>query len=283
MRRSLLFIPGNNPAMLQTATLFSADTIIIDLEDAVSITQKDSARILVREYLKSNPTNTEIAIRINGYDTPFYLDDLNEIVSDNIDSIMVPKARYEDLISLSDIITKIEENKKLNKTIKFIPIIEMAISLLEVDKIATHPRVDGLLLGAEDLTSDMETKRTEAGNEIQYPRAKVAMAAIAYKIDAIDTPYTNVNNDEGLIRDANIALGLGMNAKACIHPRQVPTINEIYSPSIEAISEAEKIIAAAKEAEAKNLGVFSVGGKMIDKPIIERSEKILKKKEKFDL
>ena len=283
MRRSLLFIPGNNPGMLQNATLFSADTIILDLEDAVNITQKDSARILVREYLAASPSDTEIAIRINGMDTPFYQEDLQEIVSDNIDTIMVPKARYGDLQLLSNILTDIEKQKRLKKTIKLIPIIELAISLLEVESIAALERVDGILLGAEDLTSDMETIRTELGREIEYPRAKIAIAAIAHKIDAIDTPYTNTNSEEGLIRDAKTALGLAMNAKACIHPRQIPIVNEIFSPTKAAIEEASKVIAAAKEAAANNIGVFSIGGKMVDKPIIERSEKILAKAKKFGL
>ena len=284
MRRSLLFIPGNTPGMLQNATLFSADTIILDLEDAVSINQKDSARILVKEYLQANDFNeTEIAIRINGLDTPFYLDDLHDVVSDKMDTIMVPKARYEDLQKLSDILSTIEQENKLTKTIKLIPIIELAISLLEVDKIASLPRVDGILLGAEDLTSDMQTKRTEEGVEIAYARAKIAMAAIAYKIDAIDTPYTNTNSEEGLLRDANKALGYAMNAKACIHPNQVPVVNKVFAPTQDAIDAAVKVINAAKEAASKNIGVFSIGGKMVDKPIIERSEKIIAKAKKFGL
>lgn len=283
MRRSLLFIPGNNPGMLQNAPLFSADTIILDLEDAVNITQKDSARILVREYLAANPSDTEIAIRINGMDTPFFEADLQEIVSDNIDTIMVPKARYHDLQKLTDILSDLEKQKQMKKTLKLIPIIELAISLLEVEQIASLARVDGILLGAEDLTNDMQTPRTEQGREIEYPRARIALAAIAYQIDAIDTPYTNTNSEAGLISDANSALGLGMNAKACIHPKQIPIVNKIFSPTKAAIEEALKVIDAAKQAAESNLGVFSIGGKMVDKPIIERSEKLLAKAKKFGL
>ena len=284
MRRSLLFIPGNTPGMLQNATLFSADTLILDLEDAVAVTQKDSARILVSEYLKANTfPDIEISIRINGMDTDFYYPDLEAIISDKVDTIMLPKARLNDLVELSKILETLEKARDLTKTIKIIPIIELAISLLEVEEIVRLDRVDGILLGAEDLTNDMQVPRTEIGNEIAYPRARIAMAAISYKIDAIDTPYTNTNSEIGLQKDSKVALGYGFNAKACIHPNQVPVVNTVFSPSEEAIAEASKILDAAQVAKEKNVGVFSYNGKMVDKPIIERSEKTIARAKKFGL
>ena len=158
MRRSLLFIPSNNPGMLQNADVFGSDSVIFDLEDAVNVTEKDNARNLLYYYLQEHSNlNMEVVVRINGLDTDYYKEDLEMIVSDNIDSIMLPKARVKELNSL---LTELEERKKLTKRIKVLPIIELAISVLEVDEIASLPRIDGILLGAEDLSSDLEVERT---------------------------------------------------------------------------------------------------------------------------
>lgn len=280
MRRSLLFIPGNNPGMLQNANLFNADGVILDLEDAVSINDKDSARFLVQNYLESfHVEKLEIIVRINGLDTCYYEEDLEAIMGETLDTIMVPKAHVKDLQKLDKILTSYEEKLKLTKKVAIIPIIELAESLLEVEQIATLPRVNGILLGAEDLTSDMEVERTINGDEIFYARCKIALACKAYKIDAIDTPFTNTNEDDLLLKDAQKALSLGMNAKACIHPNQIAIVNNVFSPSLKAINYALRVIEASKN----NTGVFSLDGKMIDKPIIERSQKVVDKAKKFGL
>ena len=167
MRRSLLFIPGNKPSMLQNSSVFESDTVIFDLEDAVSPNEKDSARNLVSSYLSTvNNSPIEIMVRINGLDTDYYQDDLDLIVSDHIDSIMLPKARINDVRLLDQLLTEIEKKKQMKKHIAIVPIIELAISVLEVDVIASLPRVNGILLGAEDLSSDMEVARTKESDEI---------------------------------------------------------------------------------------------------------------------
>ena len=282
MRRSLLFIPGNNPAMLQNADVFGADAVIFDLEDAVNITEKDNARNLLFYYLSAHENlPMEVVVRINGLDTKYYQEDLEKIVSDNIDTIMLPKATIEYVNELDKLLTEIENRKKMSKKIKVLPIIELAISVLQVDTIASLNRVDGILLGAEDLTSDMEVVRTKKGVEIEYPRAKVAMACKAYKIDAIDTPFTDVNDNLGLKDDALHAMQLGMNCKAAIHPNQLDTINEVFMPSQTQIIWASRVMKANEDANAKGLGVFSLDGKMVDKPVLDRARKILAKAKKF--
>ncbi len=280
MRRSLLFIPANNPAMMQNATLFFADSIIFDLEDAVSISEKDSARNLLARFLVEQNFVNEVIIRINDLDTNYATSDLQNLVSDNIDTIMLPKALPSTLADLDIILSQIEKQKNLKKTIKVIPIIEAALSLLKVEEIASFKRVNGLLLGAEDLTKDLEVERTKEGLEILYSRSKVSTAAKAFKIDAIDTPFTDTNDEVGLIADIKLAKKLAFNAKACIHPNQVPIVNELMSPSKEAISWALKVLEASKKT---TLGAFSLEGKMIDKPIIERSKMIIMKAKKFGL
>ena len=282
MRRSLLFIPGNNPAMLSNADVFGSDGVIFDLEDAVNVVEKDNARNLIHYYLEDHPNlDLEVVVRINGLDTEFYQADLDMIVSDNIDAIMLPKARITYLEELDKLLTKYEKERCLKKKIKILPIIELAISVLEVDKIASMNRVDGILLGAEDLSSDMEVARTKEGKEIEYARCRVATACKAYQIDAIDTPFTDVNDKEGLTKDCLNAQTLGMNAKAAIHPNQIDTINEVFLPSEKLINWALRVKQASDEASAKGVGVFSLDGKMVDKPVMDRANKILAKAKKF--
>jgi citrate lyase subunit beta/citryl-CoA lyase len=284
MRRSLLFIPSNVPAMLQNADVFAADAVIFDLEDSVIVDQKDAAGMLLKQYLNQfNDLKLEKIVRINGLDTPFYEKDLDMIVSDAIDTLMVPKANIKELELLSKHLDKLEKQRKMTKKIQVIPIIELAKSLIELDEIAKLPRVNGLLLGAEDLATDLEVERTEIGHEIFYARSKVIIAAKANQIDAIDTPYTHTGNVEGLIKDASFAKSIGMNAKACIHPNQIDEVNRIFSPSQKEINYAKKVLLAHKEADKNQKGAFSVDGKMIDKPIIMRCEKIIEKAKKWGL
>jgi citrate lyase subunit beta / citryl-CoA lyase len=275
MRRSLLFIPANTPSMLQNADIFDADSVIFDLEDAVLYLEKDAARNLLKSYLDIQLPNTiERIIRINGLDTQFSELDLKLLVSDEIDTIMLPKATFNDVTYLSKVLDQIEIEKKMKKSIQIIPIIERAVSLYDLRDLAQHERVTGLLLGAEDLSTDLEIKRTKEGFEILHARSMIIYAAKAYGIDAIDTPFVHTKDEEGLIQDTTFAHSLGMNAKACIHPNQIEIVNQILSPSEDEIEQALKIVNAATE----NLrGAFTLDGQMIDRPIIERAKKLLKK------
>lgn len=282
MKRSLLFIPGNNPSMIQDSYIFDADGIIYDLEDAVAFSQKDSARIIVKSFVESGLIkDKEIIIRINDIDSEYYDDDVNLIVSNYIDTIMLPKATEKSVRKLATKLDEIEEKKEMSKRIKIIPIIESGRSVLEVEKIVPHQRVSGVLLGAEDLSFDLGIMRTKEGAEIEYVRSKIVIAAKAYKKDAIDTPFTDVNDDEGLLKDTKRAKMLGMNAKACIHPRQARVINKVFSPSSFDIDYAKRVLKGFEEAQKVGLGVFSLDGKMIDKPIIERAQNVILKANYF--
>lgn len=278
MKRSLLFIPANSPAMLQNADIFGADALIFDFEDAIHPLEKDAARDLLTHYLDRFKLNDmELIVRINDKTTPYYVDDLKRVVSLPIDTIMLPKTRYEDLIELDTLLHKLEKQSKREHPLSIIPIIEKAISLFEVEKIASHHRVTGLLLGGEDLATDLEVERSQEGTEILLARQMVIYASKAYQKDAIDTPFTDVSDQEGLIKDAMFAKSIGMTAKACIHPIQIDTIHDIFSPSEKQIAYAKRVLHAEQEANDKGLGVFSVDGKMIDKPIIERAKQVLKR------
>lgn len=275
LRRTMLFMPGNNPGMLQNAGILGADSIILDLEDAVSLTEKDSARILVREAIKNvDYSDVEVVVRVNPLTTEYAREDIDVIARVKPDALMIPKATEEELIEINSMLDKIEEEEGFEKeSIKLIPLVESAYGVENVyNIIKASKRIVGILLGGEDLTSDLGIKRTKEGDEIFYARNKVAVACKAMKVDAIDTPFTDTNDFEGLEKDTRKAKSLGMTGKASINPRQIDTIHSVYAPTKEEIRHAERVLEAMEEAKREGKGVFSLDGKMVDAPIINRAK-----------
>lgn len=281
MFRSLLFIPGNNPSMLQNADIFPADGIIFDLEDAVSVKEKVNARNLVKHYLEtSSVLPKKVILRTNDIESDYFIKDLELFKTNRIDFLLLPKISYSILPKLELILSQFENSEKTNK-IKVIGLIETVKAVNEVEKIAENKRLYGLLLGAEDLASDLEIKRTDSSEEIIYPRSKVIFAAKANNLIAIDTPYTDINNPEGLLRDVKFANQLGMKAKTAIHPNQLEVINTEFSPKESDISWAKEIIKLSETNKDK--GSFQYLGKMIDKPIIARAKRLLENAKSYGL
>jgi citrate lyase subunit beta / citryl-CoA lyase len=279
MRRSLLFIPASHPAMIQNADVFDADGIIFDLEDAVEVSVKDAARDLISSYLKKTyDLKAEILIRVNHSNFDILERDVKATLSNKITSYVLPKASVESLLFLDQLLLALEKKENIKKKIHVLPIIESAKALLDLENIAKCPRVNGLILGAEDLATDMEIDRTDSGIEIMYARSQMVLVAKANHIEAIDTPFTNTQDMSGLKADALMAKRLGMQAKLAIHPNQIHIINETFSVSQEQIDYAKKVL---KAYEIHQKGVFSLDGKMIDEPIIERARKILLKAKKW--
>jgi citrate lyase subunit beta/citryl-CoA lyase len=275
LRRTMLFMPGNNPGMLQNAGILGADSIILDLEDAVSLTEKDSARILVREAIKNvDYSNVEVVVRVNPFTTEYAQKDINEIARVKPDALMIPKATEEELKAIGEILTNIENEKGFDiGSIKLIPIVETAYGLENVyNIIKSSDRIVAVLLGGEDLTSDLGIKRTKESEEIFYARNKVAVACKAMKVDSIDTPFTDAIDFEGLEKDAMKAKSLGLTGKAAISPKHVDTIHNVYAPSLEEIKHAKRVLEAMEEAESEGKGVFSLDGKMVDAPVINRAK-----------
>ncbi|MCC5908881.1 MAG: HpcH/HpaI aldolase/citrate lyase family protein [Clostridiaceae bacterium] len=280
LRRTMLFMPGNNPSMLQNAGILGADSIILDLEDAVSITEKDAARILVRNAIKNVEFyGTEVVVRINPLSSSFGLKDVEEIAKAKPDAIMVPKATEEDIQIVDEMLSSIETQEGFpHGSIKIFPLIETAYGLENIDSIIrTSSRAIGVLLGAEDLTADLGIKRTREGEEIFYARSKVASTCRACKVDAIDTPFADMNDCRGFNKDIHKAKSLGLTGKAAINPRQVDTIHEVFAPAEEEIKYALRVIKAMEEAQREGKGVFSLDGKMVDAPIIARAQNVVKK------
>lgn len=280
LRRTMLFIPGNNPGMLQNAGILGADSVILCLEDAVSLTEKDTARILVRNAIESNNFyNSEIVVRINPLSSDFGREDVIEIAQVLPHGLMVPKATEEDIIAVDEMLSQIEEQKGYKKGgIKLFPLIETAYGLENVYSIIKASRRNvGVLLGAEDLTADLGIKRTKEGAEIFYARSKVAAACRALKVDAVDTPFTDLDDMEGFIKDIEKGKSIGMTGKASINPRQIDTIHDVFAPTEDEIRYAKRVMEATEEAKKEGKGVFSLDGKMVDSPIIARAETIIKK------
>ena len=236
MRRSMLFFPGNSANMLLNADFLGADSMILDLEDAVAPTEKDSARILVRNAIRDLGFTHEVIVRINPIDSPYWQKDLAYIVPVKPDMIMPTKVSgAEDVKIISAAIAAEEEKAGIEKgTVKLIPLIETALGVEKAFEIASSdPRVTAIFLGAEDLTADLQCKRTKEGKEIFYARSRMVMAARAAGIDVYDTPWTDVEDYDGLIEDAAFAKSLGFSGKSSISPRHVRFINEIFSPTDE--------------------------------------------------
>ncbi|MBX4263039.1 HpcH/HpaI aldolase/citrate lyase family protein [Clostridium estertheticum] len=274
-RRTMLFMPGNNSGMLQNAGILGADSIILDLEDAVSLTEKDSARILVKEAIKNvDYNNVEVVVRVNPLTTEYAQKDIDVIARVKPDALMIPKATEEELEAIDEILTRIETQEDfLNGSIKLIPIVETAYGVENVyNIIKSSKRVVAVLLGGEDLTSDLGIKRTKEGEEIFYARNRVAIACKAMKIDSIDTPFTDTNDFEGLAKDAVRAKSLGLTGKATINPRQIDLIHSVFAPTQEEIKHAKRVLTAMIEAEKDGKGVFSLDGKMVDAPVINRAK-----------
>lgn len=278
MRRTMLFMPGNNAGMLLNADALGADSVILDLEDAVSPAEKDSARILVRNALKYlNYSNCEIIIRINSIDTEFWKDDLDEIIPLKPHMIMPPKvSNAKDIHIVEDYIKLVEEKHNIENTTSIIALIETALGVENAFEIATaSDRVKAIFLGAEDLTADLRCKRTKKGDEIFYSRGRIVTAARAANVDAYDTPFTDVDDEGGLKEDAEFAKGLGFTGKAAISPRHVMAINEVFSPSVDEIEYAKEVMDIIRVAKEQGKGSISLRGKMIDAPIVERARQTL--------
>lgn len=279
MRRTMMFVPGNNPGMLLNADVYGADALILDLEDAVAPGEKDAARVLVRNALRAfDYGSAEIIIRINPLGTPFIEDDIRAVVPLKPAMIMPTKvAGAEDIHAVSAMILEAERANGLPEgSVGLIPLLETAMGIENAYHIATaDPRVKAIFLGAEDLSSDLQAIRSKENHEILYARGRVVMAARAAGVDCYDTPFTDVNDDEGLAQDAAFARAIGFTGKAVISPRHVPAVNEAFSPSEQDIAYAREVMAVIEEGERLGRGAVSLRGKMIDKPIVDRARRVL--------
>ena len=287
MRRSMLFLPGNTPNIIQNGDALLSDAVILDLEDAVAPDQKDAARILVRNALKYLEFSTEeVIVRINSVDTAFWKRDLDELMPLRPSLIMPPKTSCaQDVLTVDAYMSELEDKLGYTRnTVRLIPLIETALGVENAYQIAAASgRVAALFLGGEDLTADLRCKRTKAGAEIEYARSRMVCAARAANVDVYDTPFTDVNDDEGIRVDAEKAKSLGFTGKSAISPRHVPVINEVFSPSQKDIDYAYEVMEAIRLAKEQGRGAVALRGKMIDAPIVNRAKQTIEAAEELGL
>ena len=281
LRRSMLFVPGSNAAMISNTFIYKPDSIMFDLEDAVALKEKDSARILVAHALQ-HPLYQEIetVVRVNPLDSEFGLNDLNAVVRAGVDVVRMPKTETaQDVVDMDLAITEIEKacGREVGST-KMLAAIESPLGITQANQIATaSKRLIGIALGAEDYVRNLKTERSPEGIELLFARCSILQAARAAGIQAFDTVYSNANNEEGFLKEAALSKQLGFDGKSLVNPRQIELLHNLFAPTQKDVDQAEKIIAAAEEAERNGLGVVSLNGKMIDAPIIDRARLVLER------
>ncbi|CAK7020646.1 aldolase/citrate lyase family protein [uncultured Phascolarctobacterium sp.] len=276
--RTMFFVPGNDPKKIVGAEIYQPDCIIYDLEDSVSVFEKDSARILVEYALRCNRPNCRVGIRINQADSPYYKQDVCSMVPLKPDFLRLPKAETaEDIKNLDSFITEIEEQNAIEAgSIKIVASIETALGVINSYNIASaSTRMLAIGLGAEDFRTDMRMERSETGAEILFARNMIALNAHAAGITAMDYVYSNIKNDDGFREDVRLGKQLGYTGKSVVHPNQIAIVHEMYTPTEKAINDAKEILNAYEEALKNASGVTAVNGKMIDKPMVTRAMSVL--------
>ena len=278
MRRSRLYLPGNEPKYFINAGLHAPDAVILDLEDSVHPDEKDAARVLVRNALCAvDFGGCERMVRIN--QLPLGIADLEEIIPQAPDLVLIPKTETAEAVREVDaVITAIQNHVGIARPIWLMPIVESALGVENAYAIARASRRNAAItIGLEDYTADLGVAKTATGNESLYARMRLVNAARAAGLQAIDSVYGDVSDSEGLLRWSEAARAVGFEGMGCVHPQQIPIIHRAFAPTAAEIEKAQKIAAAFEEAQVRGLGVVSLGSKMIDAPVVQRALKLLER------
>jgi citrate lyase subunit beta/citryl-CoA lyase len=276
LRRSRLYIPGSEPKYFINAALHGADAVILDLEDSVHVSEKDAARLLVRNALRAvDFLHCERMVRLN--QIPLGLQDLDEIVPESPDLILIPKVESPGQVSEAS--CRIAETKAaygITRSIWLMPILESALGIENALAIANaSEKIVALTIGLEDYTADLGVAKTATGSESLYARQRVVNAAHASGVQAIDSVFGDVGDLDGLRTWGLNSRALGFEGMGCVHPAQIPVIHDAFAPTETEIERARRIVAAYNEAQEKGLGVVSLGSKMIDAPVVQRALKLM--------
>jgi citrate lyase subunit beta/citryl-CoA lyase len=294
LRRSRLYLPGNEPKFMLNAGLHRPDGVILDLEDSVHPSAKPGARILVRNALRCVDFRAaERMVRIN--QLPLGLEDLDAVVPESPDMVLIPKVEGADqVVAVADRIREIREKRAdaagrrarppdtaasgggPEGGVWLMPILESALGIENAVEIAgADESVVALTIGLEDYTADLGVTKTAAGSESLWARRRLVNAARAMGVQAIDSVYGDVDDLSGLLDWGRAARAMGFTGMGCVHPRQIRVIHDAFAPSPAEVERAERIVAAFREAESRGLGVVSLGSKMIDPPVVERARRLV--------
>ncbi|MFQ3648248.1 MAG: CoA ester lyase [Anaerolineae bacterium] len=283
-RRALLFMPGDARRKIEKGAALGVDSVIMDLEDAVALTQKQAARECVAAALREvDFGQSERLVRINQVIPGWlYGDDIEATVHARPDGYVLPKVESPEQIARVDALLALAEDQHgwPRDSIKLLAIIETALGVVNLREVATSAsRLVALIFGAEDLAGDMGAKRTPSGHEVAYARGAVVLHAKAAGLQAIDTVYVHLHDadDAALIAETQRALEMGYTGKLAIHPRQVAPIQQVFTPSPDEIAAAQALIDAFNAAQAQGRGVFEYQGRMIDMPMIRAAMSVLQR------
>lgn len=275
-RFSRLYLPGNTPSMMLNAGLHSAHGIILDLEDSVAPDRKDEARILVRNALRQvGFMGAERMVRINQGELG--IKDLQSVIPHNVNLVLIPKCESQDeVINVEREISSVMKRSETGNPVFLMPIIESALGLENSFSITkASENVVAVAIGLEDFTADIGVSRTKEGNESLYARSRLVIAAKAAGVQPIDSVFSDVGDMEGLRRNVQNSKAMGFEGMGCIHPRQIPVINQGFAPDEAETEKSKKIVLAFEEAAKKGLGVVALGSKMIDPPVVIRAQKTI--------
>jgi len=277
--RSILFTPGNNMRRIHKIPSLKADAVILDLEDSIPMTEKETARFFIKTNLELAKSGVaEIYVRVNGTYSGLLEDDCDFIVQKGLDGIMIPKVESKkDVTDTEKIIEKLEKERGIEQgSIVLIPTLETAKGIMNVHEIANASKRNVAIgFGAVDFTRDLGTTLSKEGTELFYARSKTSIAAKAAGIQALDTVFIDLADNEGLIKDARRGKQLGFKGKFLIHPNQIEPVNRVFSPSEKEVGYAKRIVNAMREAEAKGLGATSFEGRMIDIAVLRQAEDLV--------
>ena len=274
----MMFVPGNNPAMMQDAFIYGPDSIMLDLEDSVTMAEKDTARLLVHNALKTiDYGTTEMVVRINPLNTPYGKKDIEAVVKAGVHVIRMPKTETADEVrEVEAEIEKVEREIGCLGRTQIMAAIESTLGVINAYDIAiASKRMMGIALGAEDYSANLKTQRSPEGIELLLARQTIVVAARAAGIDALDTVYSNLNDMETFRKEVELIKQLGFDGKSIINPRQIEVVNEVFAPKEKDIQKALTILAAIKEAEQRGSGVIAVNGKMVDRPVVIRAQRTI--------
>ena len=264
--------------MMQDAYIYHPDSIMLDLEDSVTMAEKDAARMLVHNALKTIDYGTiERVVRINPLNTPYGKKDIEAVVKGGVDVIRMPKTETADEVrEVEAEIERVEKEIGCEGRTLIMAAIESALGIVNAYAIATaSKRMMGIALGAEDYSANLKTQRTKEGTELQLARETIVVAARAAGIDALDTVFSNLNDMEAFRNEVELIKRMGFDGKSIINPRQIEIVNEVFAPKEKDIEKARTILAAIKEAAERGSGVISVNGKMVDRPVVIRAQRTI--------
>jgi len=277
--RSFLFVPGNNKKFIDKAKSLNADIICLDLEDSVPSDDKESARQIVIETLRTRSEfKGEVYVRTNPFASGMAQEDLKAVVQQGIDGVVIPKVNdSNEVMELSKWVTDLEHTRSIKEgTVEMMPSIESAEGVVNAYEIASAgPRVSALVFGVFDFLFDMGLDYVGDGIEYSYARAKVPVDARAAGVYAIDSIWQKIDDVNGLIKDATAGMRLGYKGKSIIHPSQIEPVHKIFVPNKEEVEWAKKVVDTLGDAMSKGKGAIRLEGKMIDVVHYKRAKAVL--------